>query len=344
MQRMAEPAPLGPRRLWRAVIRPLVEQGDGDVVCDVGDVTIPEGLLVATEAKLHAVGAGAGLEDLAEVYRDRIVFHRSPAAAWEAVGTCRLAVLDVGRTLAEHIDSLSELAAGDGAAPPVLVQGLGGGRDAGAAALAAFSRRGWALVELPGFDHIRLVLPGGRRALDAAGLDAILERLRTGSGAQRQTSEVDERIQALQQRVRELELLVAEAEAGRELAQQRRATTEDLVATLRLFRDEARAETERARTETERARAETEDIRRLLDGARADTAAARARSKRVLRVHSAVREDLVRVQASQSWRLGHWLTRAARILTFRKPGRTDAVSKALERVDAITPTGDYTHR
>ena len=63
------------------------------------------------------------------------------------------------------------------------------------------------------------------------------------------------------------------------MAERRQATTEDIVTTLRLFRDEARAETERARQQTE-------DMRRLIEAARADTAAwARARSARVLRVH-----------------------------------------------------------
>jgi hypothetical protein len=330
---MPEPAPLGPRRLWRAVIRPLAEHGSGDVVCDVGDVSIPEGLLVTTDAKLHAVGAGAGLEELSEVYRDRIVFHRSPAAAWEAVGVCRLAVLDVGRALGGHIEPLSELAQSAGAAPPVLIQGLAAARDAGEGALAVFSRRGWALVELPGFDHIRLVLPGGRRAIDAPALDAILERLSTGPVDQREDTRAAERVRGLEERVRELERLLAEAEASRELAQQRKATTEDLVTTLRLFRDEAQADARRAQEQSE-------DMRRILEAARADTTAARERSARVLRVQSGVREDLLRLQDSQSWRIGHWLTRAARILTFRKPGRTDAVSKALERLDAVTPSGD----
>jgi hypothetical protein len=276
-----------------------------------------------------ARGASDALEELAQVYAGRVVFHRSAAAAWEAVGACRLAVLDAGRRLGAHVDALSALAEGD--APPVLVQGLGGDRT-----LEAFSRRGWALVELPGFDQIRLVLPGGQRALGSTSLEAILERLEAGPEAateSRGAAEADERIEELERRVREHEQRAAKAEAARELAERRRAATEDVNQTLRLFRDEARADVQRAREQAE-------DMRRTLEVARADTAAARARVARFSRVQTAVRQDLVRLQASQAWRLGHWLTRAARILTFRKPGRTDAVGKALERLDSITPSGD----
>ena len=331
---MAEPAPLGPRRLWRAVIRPLVAEGTGNVVCDVADAAIPEGLLVTTRATLHAVGASSSSAVLAQVYRDRVVFHRSPAAAWETVGPCRLAVLDAARNLSAHIDALDELAGSDAPAPPVLVQGFG--REGGERSLTAFSRRGWVLVELPGFDQIRLVLPGGPRALGSTSLEAILERLQAGPEAPTQTyggAVADERLLELEQRLGELEERAARAEAARELAERRRAATEDVNTTLRRFRDEARADAGRAREQAE-------DMRRLLETARADTAAARTRVAHLALDPGEPRDDLVRLQGSHAWRLGHWLTRAARVLTFRKPGRTDAVGKALERLDSITPSGD----
>jgi hypothetical protein len=334
---MPEPAPLGPRRLWRAVIRPLAEEGTGDVLCDVADGSIAEGLLVTTKARVHAVGGGEPLERLAQIYRDRVVFHPSSRAAWAAAAPCRLAVLDAGRSLDEHVSALRELAESGGTLPPVLVQGVSG---AGAAGVqGTFSRQGWAVVELPGFDQIRLVVPGGHRVTESIALDRILERLASGAQAAvepRGMGDGEERVAALTTRVGDLQERLADAEARRELAEQRRATTEDLVVTLRLFRDDARADLQRAREQTE-------DMRRQLEAARADVAEARARNARFSRVQRGVRDDLERLQDSQSWRLGHWLTRAGRILTFRKPGRTDAVSKALERLDAITPSGDAHH-
>ena len=109
--------------------------------------------------------------------------------------------------------------------------------------------------------------------------------------------------------------------------------TNDIVEALRLFNDEARAELARARRQTE-------DMRGLADAAYAEAADAHARVARLAHTQLAVRADLVRLQASQSWRIGHWLTRLARVLTFRKPGRTDGLSKAIERIDAVTPPGD----
>jgi hypothetical protein len=245
-------------------------------------------------------------------------------------------VLDAGRSLDEHVASLGALAESEGAAPAALIQGLGAGRQAAASAVTELGRRGWAVVELPGFAAMRLVLPGGRRVLESATLERILERLSAtapGAAEQRRADVVAERTDQLEERVRALELRLAEAEAGRELAQRRQATTEDVVVTLRAFRDEARAELGRAHQQTD-------DFRRQLEAARADVTVARARNDRFSRVQRSVREDLVRLQVSQAWRLGHWLTRAGRILTFRKPGRTDAVSRALERLDQITPSGD----
>ena len=87
------------------------------------------------------------------------------------------------------------------------------------------------------------------------------------------------------------------------------------------------------RAELARARRQTEEMRELAD-------AARARSASLAHTHTAVRADLVRLQASQSWRIGHWLTRLARVLTFRKPGRTDGLSKAIGRIDAVAASGD----
>lgn len=335
---MPEPAALGPRRLWRAVVRPLVEEGEGDIVCDVSDAAIAEGLLATTQATVHAVGRIDVWHELSQVYRDRIVFHREAAAAWEAVAGCRLAVLDIGRASSGHVDALTVLVEDDGSAPPVLIQGVAG-RAAWGRALAAFTERGWAVIELPGFEQIRLVLPGGKSVLDGPTLDAILGRLSSGAPAaidQRAGSADRAKIEELTTRVGELERGVAEAEARRELAERRRAALEDIVVALRLFNDEARADLDRAHRESEA-------LRRLADSSRAEAAAARVHGARVARAQIALREDLVRLQGSQSWRLGHWLMRAARILTFRKPGRTDALSKAIERIDAVPPLGDEHH-
>ena len=331
---MPEPAALGPRRLWRAVIRPLVEEASGDVVCDVSDGAIAEGLLVTTRATLHVVGGGDALQELSRVYGDRVVFHPGARSAWAAADRYRLAVLDVGRASPDHVDALTALAESD-SAPPVLLEGLGAGRQAPDPVLADFTGRGWAVIELPGFDQIRLVLPGGQRVLEGPTVDAILERLRSGApalGEGHAAAEAAARADELATRLGEAEQRAAVAAAGRELAERRRAASEDIVAALRLFNDGARADLERARHETE-------EIRRLAESARADAAVARARTARLSRAQVAVRNDLVRLEASQAWRLGHWLTRAARILTFRKPGRTNAVSRALERLDAVTPSG-----
>jgi hypothetical protein len=332
---MPEPAALGPRRLWRAVVRPLVEEGWGDIVCDISDAEIAEGLLATTEATLHTVARGEVFDELSQVYRDRFVFHRDAAAAWEAANGCRLAVLDIQRASLGHVDALCALVENDGPAPPVLIQGLHG-RAASDTALADFTGRGWAVIELPGFEQIRLVLPGGQKVLDGSTLDAILERLSAGSPATNDPHVSDDastKIEQLRTRVRVLEQSVAKAQAERELAERRRAASEDVVATLRLINDKARADLDHSH-------GESESLRRLVDSSHADARAAHARTARMARAQAAVRDDLMRLQASQSWRLGHRLGQLARILTFRKPGRTNAVSKAIERLDASAPSGE----
>ena len=111
---MPEPAVLGSRRLLRPVIRPLVEEATGDIVCDVNDGAIAEGLLATTKATLHAVGKSDALEELGQIYGGRVVFHTGAASAWGAVPRCRLAVLDVERAFSGHLDALTALAESDG--------------------------------------------------------------------------------------------------------------------------------------------------------------------------------------------------------------------------------------
>ncbi len=46
------------------------------------------------------------------------------------------------------------------------------------------------------------------------------------------------------------------------------------------------------------------------------------------------KQDLERARASWAWRLGHALTKLGRILTFRRPGRTDALGAAIDRLSS----------
>lgn len=250
------------------------------------------------------------MDELAELYRDRIVFHRDATAAWNEVVRCRLAVLDVSRPSAGHLDALAALARDERPAPPILMQGFDGQADG--PGVGAFKSQGWAVVELPGFDQIRLVLPGGQRSLDGSTINAILGELPVGvadDAHEQMRDDAAEKLEELATRVRELERRVAEVDAERELAERRRDASEEIVATLR----------------------------RVVDSSRTEGAAARAHSARLGRAQAAVRKDLIRLQRSQAWRLGHWLSRTARLLTFRKPGHTDAVSKAIDRIDAAAP-------
>ena len=332
----AEPAALGPRRLWRAVIRPLVEEASGDIVCDVNDGAIAEGLLVTTQATLHAVGTSDALEELAQIYGDRVVFHTGAASAWGAVPLCRLAVLDVEREFSGHLEALTALAESDGPLPPVLIQGLAADRVATDPAIAAFTAGGWAVIELPGFDQIRLVLPGGRGVLDGPTLRGdprtiALRRARSRSAdapaRRRPSARSSTAACASSSEGSRRPTPVASWPSDGELATERHRR-----GAAALQRRGARGS--RPRTPPDRGHA------RHADSAYAEAAAAHARVARLAHTQLAVRADLVRLEASQSWRIGHWLTRPARILTFRKPGRTNGLSKAIERIDAVTPPGD----
>ena len=306
---MPEPAPLGPRRLWR-VGDPArsSRRRSGDVVCDVGDGAIAEGLLVTTEVTLHAVGASDALDELAQVYGERVVFHRCRGSAWEAVGAvpprrCSMR----GRALSASTSTRSAtLGARRGPRPPSSSRGWRA-REAGDRRSRRSRARGWALVELPGFDQIRLVLPGGRRALDAPAST----RSSSGCGQASRGRSTCGRARDRGAGARSCGSASASSSSGsprpRPAASSRSAggRRPRTSSTLRLFSDEARADSERARRQKPRTCAGYVDDRTRRR--RRDA----AHRPRALCAHpGAVREDLVRLEASQSWRIGHWLTRA----------------------------------
>lgn len=306
------------------------------MVCDVGDSLFPEGILATTDATLHAVLPCEGLEDLGRIYGARVVVHHSAASAWQAATECRFAVLDVGRRLSQHLDALARLGAEEGA-PRVVLQGIAdirAGFDAAVKPL--LDEQGWAVVELPGFEPARLALPPGQWD-DDFDLEPFLDRLRKLRASGSSITGADAAaIEDLQERLATAQVELGEAQARREHAVRAAEGMQDVIAALRTFNDEARAE--------------AADLRQLVTLAEQRSALAAQDTVRLTNrvaalehVHLAVHQDLGRLRRSQAWRLGHWLTKAGRVMTFRKPGRTDGFEKALERLDGISRRSSESH-
>ena len=358
------------RGFWRLVVRPLAEQQGGPVVCDAREPGIPEGILAVTRSEVHAVAPCEALASLVPAYTGRLQLHASPADAWPAAPGCRLAVLDARCELPSHVKAIGGLAASGAEPPAVLLHGIDDSRAANGAgdALVMLGERGFQVVELAAFPHARLMVPAGSPAdhpclVLASRVDATTRGHAAnggGNGSGARTSPVatrtDERAaaeEATRAKLRRAEQRVAAAETGRHVAEAQLEASRSLIETLRRFNDDAGAQLRRAHEHVEDLRRSVEQAAALEERARTEARVIgiernglreeRSRLLHEVEAHlataRATRADLVRVRASHAWRVGHALTRLARVLTFRRPGRTDAVSKAIDRLDAASPTG-----
>ncbi|MGH2945005.1 MAG: hypothetical protein ACRDPC_01835 [Solirubrobacteraceae bacterium] len=325
---MAEPLARDERALWRSVIRPLTDGASGDVVCDTDDHELAEALLAVSRTVVHAVSP-SGAAGLDAVYGDRLVVHGSASRACSAVRACRLAILDARRELHGHIDALRQLGGHQLGAPAVLVHGLGQTLGPGESSIAVLSEHGWRLLDLPGFDDVRIALPSGATELERP-IEAIIQRLGVEELEDEEASG----------QVVELKRRLAEVEADREAAERREAAMADTAAALRIFTDEARGDAERAREHIEDLRRRVADAERRTASARAEREKLAGRLTALEGATEAASADLARLRESQSWRLGHAIVRAARVLTFRRPGRTDALTRAIERLQAQSKESD----
>ena len=346
-------------RLWRAVIYPLFEAGVDRVLVDSPGEFVAERTLAVTSASVRAVAPAPGLDPLVALYGGRLSVHGSVADAWNAHDGCDLAVVDVARALPEHVESARRTAESSGRRPALLVHGPDAVDALASTELrssaAIFEEHGWLVLDIPGFSGAQLAFlqPGDRLARRAS---SIVTRLGSRSA---------------DPRLHELARALAEARAERESAQRREQLARELARVLRVSLDTAdlvaqrvqRAlEAQRARAdqlewqlaelgplraERDRLEREGEHTRQQRDRQQSELVVLRADRDRLARelaglearvdaldeVRLVTAAELDRVARSSAWRIGHRLTRIARVLTFRKPGRTDGVMRAVERLE-----------